>query len=132
MKRKWDWEDDLLTNLLECGSGDIDKLGEVITLAERFGITMDDITDLAYEESSAPLNVNDLISAAMKLTLKAIADMAEELGETDVAEELRDHEIYVNYIDSYFNLDSLDGGVGRLKPMQIVKRVIKEVKRNMQ
>jgi monoamine oxidase len=127
--------EDLLTSLLECGSGDLERLNNVLRIAKKFGITIDDVLNDAEGISEKSVKFNDIMYAAMRLTLDEIADRAEEQGEQEIADELRDQEIYVNYIDSWFNIEALDGDVDeieKLTPTQIVERVIKELKENEQ
>lgn len=62
-----------------------------------------------------------------------IAEEVEEGGDGELAERIREHEVYVNFSDSWFNLDALDvrnlEKIGRMTREQIVKAVVEELRK---
>ena len=131
-----DWKEDLLLALLECGSLDLDRLQDILRIAKKFGIDIYYILDYAEEtfgENGERPKYNEVMYCAMRAILEAIADIIEE-EDPDIAEKLRDWDVYTNYTDSWFNLDSLDrdpGEIEKLSIQEIAKAVKKEVKKKI-
>jgi hypothetical protein len=126
-----EWKEDLLQSLLECGYRDLERLNEVLAIARKFNITIDDVLNYAEEIADKTVKFNDIIYSAMRLTLDRIAEELEERGDSETADKLRDWEIFINYMDSWFNLDSLDIDVEEIEKLtreQIVENVKEEVK----
>jgi DNA polymerase III delta prime subunit len=120
-------QEDLLLSILHCGYGDIERLIEVLKLAKKFGIAIDDVIN-DVEENVEKIEFNNLMYSAMKLVLNEIAEKVED---EEISEKIREHEIYVNYMDSWFNISALDElsneDIKRLTADKIVKRVEKEI-----
>jgi allophanate hydrolase subunit 1 len=125
-----DWKEDLLMSLLECGYRDLERLNEVLAVAGKFNISIDDILDYAEEITEKTVKFNDIMYSAMRLTLDKIADLIEH-QEPEIAEKLRDWEILVNYMDSWFNIETLDNRdveeIEKLTSRQIIENVKKEI-----
>jgi hypothetical protein len=124
------WKEELLCSLLWCGERDLDVLGELFEMCKKFGIEIRDVVEDSLEGGAID-NVNDLIFSAMSLILRKIADIAEGMGEAEVADQLREWDIYVNASDSHFNIDILDGGMNAIRDMtleEIARKVVEEVK----
>ena len=123
-----DWKDELLMSLLECGSGDLKRLNEVLKIAEKFGISIDDVLDYAEQIADKTVKFNDVICSGMQLTLDKIAENVEN---EEIAEKIRNHEVFINYMDSWFNLAVLDVRLEEIEKTtkeQLVKAVIEEIK----
>jgi len=127
------FKDELLTSLLQCGYRDLERLAEVFAVAEKFGIKVDDVIDDASQITGGAVEFNDIIYSAMRLVLEKIADEIENV-EPEIAEKLRDWEISVNYMDSWFNIEPLDGiglkDADKKTKEQIIKEVVEYVKNN--
>jgi hypothetical protein len=121
-----EWKEDLLQSLLECGYRDLERLNEVLAIARKFNITIDDVLNYAEEIADKTVKFNDIIYSAMRLTLDRIAEELEEKGD-ETADKLRDWEIFINYMDSWFNIEALDirdlEEIGKLTREQIVEGV---------
>jgi hypothetical protein len=127
-----DWKGELLKTILDCGSLDLDRLGEILAIAKKLEIPIEKIVDLALEYSKGSLRFEDIAYSAMWCILLRIAWIADEMGEHKVAEKLRQWNIYVNYIDTHFNINALDRiGIKeaeKLEKEEIIRQVIEEVK----
>lgn len=123
-----EWKDELLMSLLECGYRDLERLREVLALAGKFSVSIDDVTDYARDIADKNIDVNTLLYSAMRLTLDKIA---EEVEDEETAEKIRDHEVFVNYMDSWFGLESLDEldveEVEKTPKEKIVSTVVEEI-----
>jgi hypothetical protein len=124
-----DWKEDLLMSLLECGYKDLERLNEVLKIAEKFNITIDDILDYAEEIADKTVKFNDIMYSAMRLTLDKIAENVEN---EEIAEKIREHEVFINYMDSWFNIEALDNRdlkeIEETTKEQLIKAVIEEIK----
>jgi hypothetical protein len=124
-----DWKEDLLMSLLECGYRDLERLNEVLKIAEKFNITIDDILDYAEEITDKTVKFNDIMYSAMALTLDKIAENVEN---EEIAEKIREHEVFINYMDSWFNIEALDNRdlkeIEETTKEQLIKAVIEEIK----
>jgi hypothetical protein len=124
-----DWKDELLMSLLECGYGDLERLNEVLKIAEKFDVTIDDVVDYAEQIVDKTLKFNDVIYSGMQLILDKIAENVED---EEIAEKIRNHEVFINYMDSWFNFAVLDdvrkGEIEKTTKEQLVKAVIEEIK----
>jgi hypothetical protein len=118
---------ELLMSILDCGIRDLEELEKKIELAMKFNITVDDIVDYVFELGA--VDFNTVMYATMNLTLTKIAEKAKERGEDDVANELMNWPIFVDYFDSSFMLESLDSlkAIGK-SAEELVNDVIAEVK----
>ncbi|MGB9760403.1 MAG: hypothetical protein ACP5PT_07455 [Brevinematia bacterium] len=120
-------QEDLLLSILHCGHRDIERLIEVLKLARKFNVTIDDVVS-DVEENAEKMKFNNLMYSAMELILNKIAEKVED---EEISEKLREHEIYVNYMDSWFNISALDElsnlDMERLTVDEIVERVEKEI-----
>jgi hypothetical protein len=127
-----DWREDLLIALLKCGYRDLERLYEVLKIAEKFNITIDDVLNYAEDIANKTVEFNDIIYSAMRLTLDIIAEELEEKGDPETADKLRDWEISINYTDSWFNIEALDirdvEEIEKLTREQIIENVKEEVK----
>jgi hypothetical protein len=124
-----DWKEDLLMNILECGYQDLERLNEIIKIAEKFNITIDDILNYAEEITEKTIKINDIIYSTMRLTLDKIA---ENITDEELSEKIREHEIYVNAMDSWFNIEALDNRdieeIEKTTKEELIKAVIEEIK----
>jgi DNA polymerase III delta prime subunit len=120
-------EEDLLLSILSCGYRDIERLIEVLRLASKFGITIDNVID-NLDCGEKTLEFNNIMYSAMRLVLNAIAEKVEN---EEISEKIRNYEIYVNYMDSWFNISALDDlnieNIEKLTVDEIVKRVKDEI-----
>jgi hypothetical protein len=123
-----DWKEELLMSLLECGYRDLERLNEVLKIAEKFKITIDDILDYAEEIADKTVKFNDIMYSAMRLTLDKIAENVEN---EELAEKIREHEVFINYMDSWFNIEALDNRdlkeIEETTKEQLIKAVIEEI-----
>ena len=127
---------DLLMAILKCGYKDLERLEDLLYLASKLGIDLDNIMEHLEEVNSYPElypGVNTLIYFTMRLILNEIADDIEtEYGDPEVAERVRDFPIYANYMDSWFGINVLDRSVEELESLDrrdIVREVYEEVRR---
>ncbi len=120
-------EEDLLLSILECGYRDIERLIEVLKIAKKFGITIDDVIDDAMEYTEK-IEFNNIMYSAMRLVLNAIAEKVEN---KEISEKIRESKIYVNYMDSWFGISALDDlnidDIEKLTVDEIVERVKNEI-----
>lgn len=127
------WKDELLCSLLRCGYSDLERLREVLAIAEKLGVTLDDVMEEVEHSIIGAPDLNDLLYATMRLTLDRIAEEVEEGGDGELAERIREHEVYVNFSDSWFNLEALDvrdlEKIGRMTRELIVKAVVEELRK---
>ena len=123
-------ETELLCELLKCGYKDLERLKEVLAIAMKLDISLSQIVEYTVQACLDPLDINDLIYSSMWLTLEELSRRIEKTNKR-IAERLLDHEILVNYFDSWFNIEALDNlglkEIERLTPEQIVERVLKEL-----
>lgn len=129
--KKIDFYVDFLTSIMECGFYDLQRLYEVYTLATKFGITVDDIISSA-EDIGATLDFNSIMYVTMRIVLDAIADKVEDT-EPEVADKLRDWDVLVNYMDSWFNIECLDElrtpeEIEAISTDELAKKVVQEMK----
>lgn len=126
-KGRVEMEEDLLMSVLGCGYRDLEELLSVIKLAKKFDISIDDIMD-NVEDTGMRMEFNSVMQSAMSLILDRIAA---EVKDEDISEKIRYHEIYVNYMDSYFNISALDElsdeDIEKLTTDEIIKGVVEEV-----
>jgi hypothetical protein len=124
------WMEDLLMSLLECGYKDLERLNEVLSIAKKFDITIDDILNYAEEITEKSIKFNDIMYSTMRLVLDKIAENVED---EELAEKIRDHEIFVNWMDSWFNIEALDNRdleqIEKTTKEQLIKDVIEEIKK---
>jgi hypothetical protein len=118
---------ELLMSILDCGIRDLEELEKKIELAMKFNITVDDIVDYVFELGA--VDFNTVMYATMNLTLTKIAEEARKRGEEEVANELMNWPIVVDYFDSLYMLESLDSlrALGK-NAEELVNDVIAEVK----
>jgi len=125
------WVLRLLTSILECGPRDLDRLKGVFAIAEKFGIDAKDVIANAEGEACGRARFNNLMRAAMRMTLERIASILDAYERTWVAERLREWEIYINYLDSWFNIESLDSldedDLKALSPVEVAMMVAEEL-----
>jgi hypothetical protein len=130
MKENEYWKEELLMSLLECGHKDLERLNEVLKIAEKFNITIDDILNFAEEITDKNVKFNDIIYSAMRLILFEIAKNVED---EELAEKIREHEVFINYMDSWFNIEALDNRdlqeIEKTTKEQLIKAIIDEIKR---
>ncbi len=126
-----DWKEDLLMSLLGCGYRDLERLNEVLKIAEKFNISINDIIDYAENIAEEKIEFNALMYSAMRLTLDQIA---ENIPNEQLAEKIREHEVFINYMDSWFNIEALDirdiEEIEKTTKEQLIKEVIQEITQN--
>ena len=126
-----DWKEDLLMSLLGCGYRDLERLNEVLKIAEKFNISIDDVIDYAEDIAEGKIDFNTLMYSAMRLTLDRIA---ENMPNEQLAEKIREHEVFINYMDSWFNIEALDirdiEEIEKTTKEQLIKEVIQEITQN--
>jgi hypothetical protein len=119
--------------MLECGSRDLERLSSVFAIAEKFGITVDDV--IVNAEGNGRVKFNDLMYTAMKMILDKIADILDTYKRSETAEKLRKWDVYVNYLDSWFNIEALDsldeGELEELTPEEVAVMVAEELEGEM-
>ncbi|MCR6692369.1 MAG: hypothetical protein MRT15_08255 [archaeon YNP-LCB-003-016] len=123
------WKEELLMSLLKCGYSDLNRLNEVLAIARKFDITIDEVVYWAEELANGQVKFNDVMTAAMSLILHNISDYVDDL---DMSEKIWNHKITVNYMDSWFNIKALDKlrdikEIEKMTKEQIVEQVVKEV-----
>jgi hypothetical protein len=102
-------KDDILRELLNCGTRDLDFLESLIN---DFDVEVSDVVDRAQEFSEERIECNDLIYAVYE---QAIIDAAVEVSnELDididpVGDEV--YNIYTNYCDSHLYFNTKEGDV---------------------
>ena len=122
-KRKNQYLLELTTDILDCGSLDIEKLIELLDIANVYDYSSYDIIENCYnlKLKNEKLNINDLIYSAIEIIFNEIISRLEDYLETeakhdlnlnnyqleylkDRIEDLRsDFMPHINYIDSHFN-----------------------------
>ena len=124
-------ERDLLRLILKCGWADVEKLEEIISTSEFFDIDLDKVFDsLEFEGTS--IDFHTIMEEVMRQTFYKIADEIESLysGEEEVINYLREeapYRIYLNYLDSWWNIEVLDNS-DLFDKNKIFKEIINEVK----
>jgi DNA-binding XRE family transcriptional regulator len=128
MKENENWKEELLMSLLECGYKDLERLNEILKIARKFNITIDDIlnnAEIVYEEN---IKFNEIIDVAMRLILFEISTNVED---EELAEKIKEHEILVNYFDSWFNIEALDNIdvelLEKISKEELIKDVVNEI-----
>ena len=109
-----DSKDELLIILLKCGYADVDTLIGVMDMGEElFGENL--LYDVIDEHGSEALcGFNDLMQYLMEeIVYRLVTELDEEIGvEEDRYRYILDEHWaypYTNYMDSHFQLESLDG-----------------------
>ena len=119
------WEA-LLTQLLDCGPADLEKLKEIITKGEKWGaIDWYDVKDMLSLKRDPP-KFNQVMYAIM---YSIMDNLTSELSEEEKEMLMEDFEPYVNYLDSYFNncLDLLDENSTRDEAIKCLKDMLAEI-----
>lgn len=123
----------LLMSVMDCGYRDLERLTEVLKIAEKLHIEIGDIIKYTEDITTGKrIKFNNLIYSVMRLILDKIADIVGEKDE-DLAEKIRDQTIFINYMDSWFNISSLDRlrdfeEIEKISKQEIVKRVVEYFK----
>lgn len=109
--------DNLVSALLNCGVRDLNLLDELLGVAEKFEINIDDVIEKTRELFNK-VEFNELVYILMEHIFNAVMDEVEQYaGETEdkkllkQVKDLRDNfSPFLNYIDSWFNnlLDEVD------------------------
>ena len=124
-------ERDLLRLILKCGWADVEKLEEIISTSEFFDIDLDKVFD-SLEFEGISIDFHTIMEEVMSQTFYKIADEIESLysGEEEVINYLREeapYRIYLNYLDSWWNIEVLDNS-DLFDKNKIFKEIINEVK----
>lgn len=124
-------ERDLLRLILKCGWADVEKLEEIISTSEFFDIDLDKVFD-SLEFEGISIDFHTIMEEVMRQTFYKIADEIESLysGEEEVINYLREeapYRIYLNYLDSWWNIEVLDNS-DLFDKNKIFKEIINEVK----
>lgn len=125
-------ERDLLRLILKCGWADVEKLEEIISTSEFFDIDLDKVFD-SLEFEGISIDFHTIMEEVMRQTFYKIADEIESLysGEEEVINYLREeapYRIYLNYLDSWWNIEVLDNS-DLFDKNKIFKEIINEVKK---
>ena len=121
---------ELLMSILKCGYRDLEKLNVVLGIADELDLNIDNIMKYTEEINEGKINFNALMYSAMQLIINEIADrISEEYEDGEIANKLRDNfNPYVNYMDSWFNIEALDSWDSEDDISKNIKRVYEEVK----
>lgn len=116
---------------LKCGWADVEKLEEIISTSEFFDIDLDKVFD-SLEFEGISIDFHTIMEEVMRQTFYKIADEIESLysGEEEVINYLREeapYRIYLNYLDSWWNIEVLDNS-DLFDKNKIFKEIINEVK----
>jgi hypothetical protein len=129
-----DAKDDLLTTLLNCGTRDLDKLVEILDMGNELfddNILADVIDEYGTYTTSGCIKFNELMLRLMETIAFKLAD------DFDLKSLYEDHYYrktleeywggpFTNYLDSHFNLNSLDEWDGKSKD-EMFEQLKKEI-----
>ena len=126
--------DNLVSVLLGCGVRDLNLLNELLGVAEKFEINIDDVVEETRELFNK-VEFNELVYILMEHIFNAVMDEVEQYAEETEdkkllqrVEDLRDNfSPFLNYIDSHFNnlLDEVDFEQSR---DEIIRDVIEKLR----
>lgn len=123
---KQERQEKVLTGLLEAGYRDLDRLDEILAIAEWIGLDTRDIIEECKQLGD--ININTVMYVAMRSILIQIAEHTEK---EEIKERIENHEVFTNYMDSWFNVEYLDSLEADDLPSKstIIQETLKEFER---
>lgn len=122
-------------DILDWGELDVQVLENWLNVAEKFGITLNEIKEELKNDEMDITDINSWYYMTMYLITEAITDEIFEVteGNEEIMEKANkltfNFKPYINYADSHFNniLDEIDFAKNK---EEIVNEVIKKLRRN--